>query len=159
MSDPKTLCFVLLIRRMYFTLRATLWDSICSHTPRPHRTAQPDHEGLSRLRLGRCVSGPLASRRPRGRAAAGRQRSPARPARPRVGSGKRRVAERARARTCWSFRPPRPASPRSTPGPSVPQCPPRWPHPLPSLRRRAADLRAGPRQEGGGTRRPAATSR
>lgn len=45
---------------------AKLWDSICPHTPRPHRTAQQDHEGLSRLGLGRCVSGPLASRRPRG---------------------------------------------------------------------------------------------
>lgn len=155
MSDPKTLCFVLLIRRMYFTLRSKLWDSICSHTPRPHRTAQPDHEGLSRLRLGRCVSGPLASRRPHGRGEAEIARQPG-PAQSRL--GQRRVAERARARTCWSFRPPRPASPRSTPGQSVPQCPPRWPHPLPSLRRRAADLRAGPRQEGGGTRRPAATS-
>lgn len=47
-------------------LLAKLWDSICPYTPRPHRTAQQDHEGLSRLGLGRCVSGPLASRRPRG---------------------------------------------------------------------------------------------
>lgn len=94
MSDPKTLCFVLLIRRMYFTLRATLWDSICSHTPRPHRTAQPDHEGLSRLRLGRCVSGPLASRRPRGRGEAKIARPPG-PAQSRLGQA---AGRRARAR-------------------------------------------------------------
>lgn len=131
---------------------AKLWDSICPHTPRPHRTAQQDHEGLSRLGLGRCVSGPLASRRPRG----GEGCPAAGPglARPRGGSGSG-GSHSARARTCWSFRPPRPASRRSTPGQSAPQSPPRRPHPLPSLqRRRAVDSRAGPRQEGGGTRRP-----